>query len=177
MIAITIAQPGASLIVTGHKRFCAHSHGSRLRPGTMVAIHAATGPVLPQIAGNKRLSEYVMSKLGCRIHDLPRGNVLGFVQLAAVGVTEDFAFSENDRLLGSCRPGQRQYQFSNPRPCFLSGVLDGKQWPWRLETRWLEERREQLRAVADVVPEMRIDEELTQEEWQMERSALEGRVL
>lgn len=110
MRCLTVSQPYASLIMAKVKLF-------ETRPWS-----CPTGPLLIH-AGNKficrpSLNEVVRRHLGRHIEDLPKGVILGTVNVTGV---YDAAFMEasitaEERAIGFWRPGYYAWRLENPEP-------------------------------------------------------------
>jgi hypothetical protein len=132
MIALSIWQPYASLVMAGAKEFETREWGTRIRGE--VAIHAAASPAGFRLARGSGLWDAVSEVLRIsRPEELPRGQVLGRVTLRACWRAEDLSAAGRidplEELFGDFTPGRFAFELTDPVPLF-------DPFPWRGGQRW-----------------------------------------
>lgn len=129
MKALTLTQPWASLVMSGDKRIETRSWSTAYRGP--LAIHAAKG----WDADARWFASQVCGRilLGWDLpEDLPRGAVLGTVELLDVQPTWALNPSERERFFGDYSPGRWGWIFGDFRnfaqPVLARGALG--LWEW-----------------------------------------------
>lgn len=130
MKAITLWQPWASLIFTGWKRFETRSWPTFYRGP--LAIHAAKRPC-PDIRWDEPLGDLLIDEFGGHwALDLPRGAVIGTVDLVQCLSTEAFDVDAPEQLCGDWSPGRYAWKLENPHKFAVPIPANGAQgfWEW-----------------------------------------------
>jgi activating signal cointegrator 1 len=127
---LSVRQPWAQLLVTGQKRFETRSWHTHYRGP--LAIHASQtfGPAerkAVQIAG--------VSGIDDPDEDLPRGAIVGIVQLVDSDRTDDVVplLSERERAFGNFAPGRFAWRCEEPRKLRHPIVISGRLNLWEID--------------------------------------------
>lgn len=117
MKCLSIRQPWAMLILAGHKRFETRGWGTVHRGP--LAIHAARylGEETLQFCQRPWVRVLLRNAGYASVVDLPRGQVLGVVELIdCVSLpAQDLELSARDRQLGDFRPGNFAWRLCEPQ--------------------------------------------------------------
>lgn len=117
MKCLSIRQPWATLILAGHKRFETRGWGTMHRGP--LAIHAARylGDEIVQFCQRPWLRALLQNAGYASVVDLPRGHVLGVVELVdCISLpAQDLELSARDRQLGDFRSGNFAWCLREPR--------------------------------------------------------------
>lgn len=129
---ITLWQPWASLIFTGHKRCETRSFAPPLKyVGKRIAIHAAART--PPRVGDE-LADLCYDAFGCGwSYSLPRGAILGTATLGGFYPTEKLSPPDDDRIAGDWSNGRYAWQLLDPEPLASPLPAKGKQGWWSIE--------------------------------------------
>jgi len=138
--ALTLWQPWASLVVRGVKQYETRSWSTRHRG--LLAIHAAKRKVS---AGGFEQFAGLLVPLGYeRAEDLPRGCVLGTVEVVNVQRTTEIRdrLDAPELLLGDYSSGRYAWELGNPRVLPVPVAVRGQQglWTVRGQDDWLNGR-------------------------------------
>lgn len=129
---ITLWQPWASLIFSGHKRYETRAY----RPpnkylGTRIAIHAAARPC-PRVGDE--LADLCYDAFGCGWnYSLPRGAILGTVLLGMCVPSEEYEPSDDDRIAGDWSTGRFGWRLWEVEPLSAPLPAKGKQGWWSID--------------------------------------------
>jgi hypothetical protein len=129
MKAITIAQPWASLVVHGLKHLETRRWSSRHRGP--LAIHAARKiPTAGRMLCHQQPYRTLLGAIGFASWlDLPRGQVMGLVELTGCARVEELGvLPALERLLGDFSPGQWAWSLADPRPLPAPIPWCGRLW-------------------------------------------------
>lgn len=130
MKAITLHQPWASLIFTGWKKFETRSWPTFYRGP--LAIHAAKRHC-PDIRCDEPLGDLLIDEFGGHwAMDLPRGAVIGTVDLVQCLNVEAFDADAPEQLCGDWSPGRYAWKLENPHKFAVPIPASGAQgfWDW-----------------------------------------------
>ena len=132
---ITLWQPWASLIFTGDKK-----HETRGFPfpgkhaGRRIAIHSALKMPKEISVGLHLLCESNWGADEAWREQLPRGYLLGTVELVRSHRTEEVTPDPVDRICGNWEPGRFAWELRDPRPLADPLTATGKQGWWSVES-------------------------------------------
>ncbi len=117
MLAISVKQPFASLLVSGRKRFETRSFPTKVRG--FLAIHAG---LRMETAISMELEKLVVREFGSKwTITLPTGAIVGVVDLVECHPTEELELSDAQRLTGDFTAGRWAWEmhvvkaFDRPR--------------------------------------------------------------
>jgi hypothetical protein len=131
--AITLWQPWASLIFSGHKRCETRSFAPPFKyVGQRIAIHAAAA--LPSAKHfSEELCELCYDAFGCGWNfSLPRGAILGTVTLGGFYPTEKVGFiAPDEKVAGDWSNGRYAWQLLDVEALPSPVPAKGKQGWWR----------------------------------------------
>jgi hypothetical protein len=118
MKAISLIQPYATLVLSGAKRYETRSWSTNHRG--LLAIHASkTVPLEIQYVCLEEPFQTALRAAGYESAvELPRGVLLGTVEIVEVTATDRLDFSqisESERAFGDYRPGRFAWKLANPR--------------------------------------------------------------
>ena len=132
MPVITLWQPWASLIFSGHKRCETRSFAPPFKyVGRRIAIHAAARSV--GRVGDE-LADLCYSAFGFGWkYSLPRGAILGTAVLGGFYPTEKLSPPEDDRIAGDWSDGRYAWQLLDVEPLSSPLPAKGKQGWWSIE--------------------------------------------
>ena len=133
--ALTVWQPWASLIAHGVKEYETRAWQTKYRGP--LAIHASVrwGRDQQEVVGWRPYPD-LLAALGLSVADLPKGFVVGVVDLVDVIPTQDVAplLSESERRVGDYRPGRFAWRLENarllPEPVYAKGAQS--LWWWNV---------------------------------------------
>jgi hypothetical protein len=144
MKALTIRQPFASFIIAGLKRW--ETRSWRTSHKGEILIHAALGHPLECTQAGFDLRSACQELLHCDLSQLPRGRIIGSVELVHCHSIDDcFGPHPTDleRSIGNWKHGHFAWDLINPKP--LRGLpMRGKLGLWDLSDALLELQRRKL---------------------------------
>jgi hypothetical protein len=138
--ALTLWQPWASLVVHGVKRYETRSWSTRHRG--LLAIHSAKRAMS---AGEFERFAALLVPLGYeRAKDLPRGRVLGTVEVVSVQRTTEIRdrLDAPELLLGDYSSGRYAWELGDPHMLPVPVPVRGRQGLWTVQWQndWLNGR-------------------------------------
>lgn len=133
MKVLSVMQPWASLLIAGIKHF--ETRGWKTEHKGKIGIHASRK--FTKLIGEmchvdpfKKLLDLMGFK---HPNDLPKGCILGTVEIAGYQRTEEAEISEEEKALGDYRPGRFAWRIERPEP-FKEPIYCGGRlgiWEWR----------------------------------------------
>jgi len=127
MLALTILQPWATLIVLGHKTLERRTYAP-LHRGT-IAIHASSSRRGLEWAAHCKPLEDFTREIGLDVNALPMGAILGECQLYTITESKDNAdLKANGWMMDGRYTWQLTGAIAYPSPVKAKGFV--KLWPW-----------------------------------------------
>ena len=131
--ALSLWQPWASLIVSGIKRFETRSWRSQYRG--LLAIHAAKRPT--DFTATRDLADLIRQVKGHSPSELPRGTLVGFVEVVAYHPTHEIRerLSREELRAGNYADGRWAWELQHPRwlPSYVPyKKYRGRQGLWKI---------------------------------------------
>lgn len=130
MRIISLWQPWATLVVMGVKRIETRPRITHIR-GTIGIASTKTQPIT---AVTEPLQEWLRAAYGTDwLRNLPRGKIVGYVDIVDVRPTDQAAFSvtAKEHMLGDYRAGRAAWYLENPYQLKTPVAAKGSQGWWQ----------------------------------------------